>query len=141
MSWKNSRFWFEVVKIAGQELLRSHRPILSSPMPVVALEHIPNRNCLGYLDSYGIPNVERMCRGTFRYEFVLCYSQNIFKNLVLSTLAAMKIQVSAAFSEKKVLRRSEGAVSGRGNLLWALNVRFPFVRAWLLVTYSPSLLS
>lgn len=57
----------KVVQIPGDQLLRSVKTLKPSPMPVVNLSHIPNRDCLHYLNEYGIPDADSIYRGTIRY--------------------------------------------------------------------------
>ncbi len=55
----------EVVEIPGEELFAYHWPVEISGFGV--LEGYPNRDCLPYIETYGIQGVEGMFRGTLRY--------------------------------------------------------------------------
>ncbi|ETO26987.1 saccharopine dehydrogenase [Reticulomyxa filosa] len=57
-----------IVEIPGDELLLNAQPLQPNPFPAFALEVLPNRNSLQYLDEYGIPHVHSMFRGTLRYK-------------------------------------------------------------------------
>ena len=55
-----------VVDVPGDSLLRNAVPTRVNP--AFALEVLPNRNSLPYMDQYAIPDVDTMFRGTLRYE-------------------------------------------------------------------------
>lgn len=58
----------QVIEVPGNELLLHNRPLIPNPMPVIGLEHIPNRDSLNYLMEYNIPDVNGIYRGTIRYD-------------------------------------------------------------------------
>ena len=55
----------EVVDIPGERLLTHHWPVAIEG--VGKLESLTNRDALPYTETYGIPNVRSMFRGTLRY--------------------------------------------------------------------------
>lgn len=55
----------EVVDIPGERLLTHHWPVAIEG--VGKLEALTNRDALPYTETYGIPNVKSMFRGTLRY--------------------------------------------------------------------------
>ncbi len=55
----------EIVNIPGEELFAHHWPIEIECFGT--LEGYPNRDCLPYIETYGVPTVESMFRGTLRY--------------------------------------------------------------------------
>ena len=55
----------KVVEIPGEELFSHHWPVEIEGFGT--LEGYPNRDCLPYIDTYGIHGVEGMFRGTLRY--------------------------------------------------------------------------
>jgi saccharopine dehydrogenase-like NADP-dependent oxidoreductase len=55
----------KVVSIPGIELFKHHHPLRVEG--VGELEAYTNRDCLGYIDLYGLKNVRTMFRGTLRY--------------------------------------------------------------------------
>lgn len=60
----------KIVKIEGKDLLKSGSP--SNRFPTLRLEVIPNRDSLMYSQLYHVPEVESICRGTLRYEGMIC---------------------------------------------------------------------
>ncbi|MBI4879393.1 MAG: saccharopine dehydrogenase NADP-binding domain-containing protein [Planctomycetes bacterium] len=66
---KNSARWREngkEIKIPGPELFLNHHKVDVAGFGT--LEAYPNRDSLGYLDVYGLKNIQTLFRGTFRYE-------------------------------------------------------------------------
>ncbi len=55
----------EIVEIPGEELFAHHWPVEIEGFGT--LEGYPNRDCLPYIDTYGIHGVKGMFRGTLRY--------------------------------------------------------------------------
>ena len=55
----------EIINIPGEELFAHHWPVEIEGVGM--LEGYPNRDCLPYMDTYGIPDVKGMFRGTLRY--------------------------------------------------------------------------
>ncbi len=55
----------EIVEIPGEDLFAHHWPVEIEGFGT--LEGYPNRDCLPYIDTYGIHGVEGMFRGTLRY--------------------------------------------------------------------------
>ena len=55
----------EIINIPGEELFSHHWPVEIEG--VGTLEGYPNRDCLPYMDTYGISDVKGMFRGTLRY--------------------------------------------------------------------------
>lgn len=55
----------QVIEIPGEELFAYHWPVEIEGFGI--LEGYPNRDCLPYIDTYGIQGVEGMFRGTLRY--------------------------------------------------------------------------
>ena len=74
----------EVVKVSGQELMSNSKAFRR--IPVLGLEHIPNRNSLPYSSLYGIDghNLQKMYRGTLRYQG-FCSLMQACKGLGLMT--------------------------------------------------------
>jgi saccharopine dehydrogenase-like NADP-dependent oxidoreductase len=55
----------EIIEIPGEKLFAYHWPVEIEGLG--ALEGYPNRDCLPYIETYGIQGVESMFRGTLRY--------------------------------------------------------------------------
>ena len=55
----------KLVDIPGPELFAHHHPVTVEG--IGELEAYTNRDCLGYIDVYGLKGIETMFRGTFRY--------------------------------------------------------------------------
>jgi len=55
----------EIVNIPGEELFAHHWPVQIEGFGT--LEGYPNRDCLPYIETYGVPTFKSMFRGTLRY--------------------------------------------------------------------------
>eukprot|EP01083_Nonionella_stella_P092677 259497_1 len=55
----------KVVEITGEDLLSSAEPAYIHP--AFALEQLPNRDSLAYIEQYGLSDAQTMFRGTLRY--------------------------------------------------------------------------
>ncbi|CAK9013326.1 Alpha-aminoadipic semialdehyde synthase (cAt-LKR/SDH) (LKR/SDH) [Includes: Lysine ketoglutarate reductase (LKR) [Durusdinium trenchii] len=58
----------ELVEIESKDLLASAEPFRMYNLPSLALEQLPNRDALKYVDKYRIPEAQTCFRGTLRYE-------------------------------------------------------------------------
>jgi alpha-aminoadipic semialdehyde synthase len=83
----------EIVHIPGENLLQSAFPV--SVYPGFSLEGIPNRDSLGYLDTYKLGNGENlkdMFRGTLRFKVVSA----LLYNILLTFINAVDFRATAS---------------------------------------------
>jgi len=68
---KNPARWLDdgrIVEVPGVDLFLHHHPVPVEGVPgYQALEGYPNRDSLGYIDMYGLRDMQTMFRGTLRY--------------------------------------------------------------------------
>jgi saccharopine dehydrogenase (NADP+, L-glutamate forming) len=67
---RNAAKWLSggaLVSVPGENLMASSAPYALFKNPAFDLEVLPNRDCRGYAEKYGIPDVPHIFRGTLRY--------------------------------------------------------------------------
>jgi len=70
MAGKNSARFLEEgkqVDVPGSELFSHHWEVDVENKDIGSLEGYPNRDCLGYIELYGLEGIKTMFRGTLRY--------------------------------------------------------------------------